>query len=86
LKPWVKKRGHIYFVATLKEFRRECDSADGDAMLSGLLLQKPSDAFSPGLPKRNPGLIRYKNLNSQSGATPILTGPDSSAMLIMLCV
>jgi len=55
LKPWVKK-GHIYFVATLKELRRDCDSADGDATLSGLRLQKDSDAFFPGLPERNPGL------------------------------
>jgi len=29
---------------------------DGDATLSGLRLQKDSDAFFPGLPKRNPGL------------------------------
>jgi hypothetical protein len=45
LKPWVKK-GPIYFVATLKELRGDCDSADGDATLSsGLRLQKHSDAF-----------------------------------------
>ena len=53
LKPWVKK-GHIYFVATLKELRRDCDSADGDATLSGLRLQKDSDAFFPGLHKAQP--------------------------------
>jgi hypothetical protein len=29
---------------------------DGDATLSGLRLQKHSDSFFPGLPKRNPGL------------------------------
>ena len=29
---------------------------DRDATLSGLRLQKDSDAFFPGLPKRNPGL------------------------------
>jgi predicted outer membrane lipoprotein len=29
---------------------------DGEATLSGLCLQKDSDAFFPGLPKRNRGL------------------------------
>jgi hypothetical protein len=53
LKPWVK-RGHIYFVATLKELRRHCDSADGDATLSGLRLQKHSDAFFPRVAKAQP--------------------------------
>jgi hypothetical protein len=37
LKPW-EDRVHIYFVATLKEWRRDCHVADADAPLSGLRL------------------------------------------------
>ena len=74
LKPWVKK-GHIYFVATLKELRRDCDSANGDATPSGLRLEKDSDAFFPGLPKRNPGLKLANAFSVIGGAqVPYLNG------------
>ena len=57
LKPWVKKR-RMYPDATLKELRRglRFSGRRPNPDLSGLRLQKYSDAFFPGLPKRNPGL------------------------------